>query len=84
MANTELTGTVAVHATESSVLNRNTLNLLGLFGPQQDLRALVRLPGGRIVQVAPGARVSGETVAAIDENGVILQKHGQTRRIAMP
>ncbi|UWQ89944.1 hypothetical protein QEZ52_14290 [Aliisedimentitalea scapharcae] len=84
MTNTSSTGPVAAHATEISVLNRNALNLLGLFGPAQDMRALVRLPGGRVIQVARGSRLSGETVAAIDETGVILQKRGQTRRIAMP
>ena len=84
MANTESTGQVAAHATQPAAINRNALNLLGLFGPAQDMRALIRMPGGRIVQISPGERLSGEIVAAIDANGVILQKRGQTRRIAMP
>lgn len=75
---------VQKHATRTDALNTGKLNLLGLFGPQEDLTALIRLPGGRIVRVRPGARLTGGTVAAIDANGLVLQKRGQTQRIAIP
>ena len=72
------------HATSRDALDTRNLSLLGLFGPDRDMRALVRMPGGRVIRVETGTRLNGGTVSAIDADGLILQKRGKTRRIAMP
>lgn len=76
--------TAARHATEADALDTGQLNLLGLFGPDTDMRALIRLPGGRVVRVETGSRLKGANVVAIDADGLILLKRGKTRRITMP
>ena len=76
--------TAAHHATEPDALDTGSLCLLGLFGPDADMRALIRLPGGRVVRVEAGSRIKGSNVVAIDADGLILLKRGKTRRITMP
>ena len=75
---------VAAQATLSNALNASALNLLGVFGPADDLRALVRLPGGRVQQVATGHRLSWGRIVGLDDTGRMVLKNGRTRRIAMP
>ncbi|WP_170752815.1 hypothetical protein [Ruegeria lacuscaerulensis] len=76
--------TVKSAATQKSALKKNSVSLLGVFGPKSDLRALMRLSSGRVKEVKPGSRVSSGTVVAIDPDGVMLRQSGQTRRIAIP
>lgn len=71
-------------ATQPNALNRGRLSLLGLFGDQDNLRALVRLSNGRIKTVALGSRVERSTVMGIDAKGIVLEKSGRTQRIEMP
>lgn len=75
---------VAQHATQINVLNRSTVNLLGIFGPSEDMRALVRQANGKVQQVEAGQRLAGGRVVAIDADGVMMLKNGKARRIAMP
>ncbi|CUH86328.1 hypothetical protein PH5382_00237 [Phaeobacter sp. CECT 5382] len=77
-------GNVAGQATQTSALDRKSLNLLGLFGPKDDLQALVRLPNGRLKTVKTGSRISRSTVLGIDAEGMILEKSGKSQRIAIP
>lgn len=88
MTNEELAGVtpenVAQLATRPHVLKRSKTTLLGLFGPADGLRALVRLPGGKVQQVAPGQRIAGGRIVAIDADGIMLLKNGETGRISMP
>lgn len=72
---------VARIATEPHVLRDRKLTLIGLFGPDSDLRALVRLPSGRIKEVAPGNRLSVGQVIAIDRKGLLLSRNGETARL---
>ena len=60
------------------------LTLLGIFGPNEDLRALVRLPGGAVRTVEPGQRFGRGKIVGIDAAGLMVLKNGQTRRISMP
>lgn len=76
--------TVKSAATQKSALKKNSVSLLGVFGPKSDLRALMRLSSGRVKEVKLGSRVSSGTVVAIDSDGVMLRQSGQTRRIAIP
>lgn len=74
---------VAATATARGVLDRNRLTLIGIMGPASAPRALVRLPGGRIKEVAPGDRLSQGRVLAIDADGLVLQSGGGTRRLTV-
>lgn len=75
---------VAQLATRPHILNRSKTTLLGLFGPGDKMRALVRLPGGRVQRVAPGQRLAGGRIVAIDAEGIMLRKNGETGRISIP
>jgi len=75
---------VALKATRNDVLDRSALNLLGIFGPSDALRALVRLPGGRVEQVKAGQRRAWGRIVGIDAAGLMVLKNGQTKRIVMP
>ncbi len=75
---------VALQATSSNVLDRSALNLLGIFGPTDALRALVRLPDGQIRQVEAGQKLSWGQIVGIDATGVIVLKNGRTGRIDIP
>ncbi len=57
---------------------------MGIFGPKDNLRALVRSSGGALNEVMPGQRFAGGKVVAIDADGVMLLKGGQTKRISIP
>ena len=65
-------------------MNTSSFNLLGVYGSEQNLRALVRLSGGRIKEVAPGVKVPGGIVAAIEKDGLLILQGGETRRLRMP
>jgi hypothetical protein len=75
---------VASHATLTDALDRSALNLLGVFGPSEDLKALVRLPNGRVQQIGTGKRLAWGQIVAIDAAGLMVLKNGKTRRIEMP
>ncbi len=80
MANT----TVKSAAAQKGALKKNSVSVLGIFGPKANMRALMRLASGRVKEVKPGSRVASGKVLAIDEHGVMLQQSGQTKRIAIP
>ncbi len=75
---------VAALATRPAALDHAAVTLLGVFGSSDSLRALVRLPGGRIRQVEPGQRLGLGRIAGIDATGLMLTKNGRTDRIAIP
>jgi len=75
---------VAGLATQDNAVNRSNLSLLGVYGPEESLTALVRLPSGRTRKVTRGSRLSSARVVAIDAQGVVLSAQGETRRLAMP
>ena len=76
--------TVKSAATQAGALKKNSVSVLGIFGPKSELRALVRLSSGRVKKVKPGSRVASGKVIAIDEKGVVLRQSGQNRRIDIP
>lgn len=80
MANTKVKGA----ATQRGALTKNSVAVLGVFGPENDLRALMRLSNGRIKEVKRGSRVGTGTVIAIEATGVMLRQSGQTKRITIP
>lgn len=76
--------TVADLATTRQALDDGGLTLIGLTGSAKGYRALLRLPGGRIKKVTPGAQVAWGRVVAIDEKGLLFQRNGETKRLALP
>ena len=76
--------TVQSAATQAGALKKNSVSVLGIFGPKTELHALVRLSSGRVRKVKPGSRVASGRVVAIDELGVVLRQSGQNRRIDIP
>lgn len=75
---------VAKAATSSRVLNSGGLSLLGVFGADGAMQALVRHPGGRVQKIKTGSRFGFGKVIAIDKDGLMVAQNGQARRIAMP
>ncbi len=60
------------------------LSLIGLFGPDTGLSALVRTRGGRVHEVKAGGKLGGARILAIDAEGVMVQTNGRTWRLALP
>ncbi|NOE32667.1 MULTISPECIES: hypothetical protein [unclassified Ruegeria] len=76
--------TVKSAATQRGALKKNSVSVLGVFGPKAEMRALMRLSSGRVKEVKTGSRVASGTVVAIDEHGIVLRQSGQTKRITIP
>ena len=75
---------VAAPATERAVVPANAPMLIGIFGPENGLSAMIRMPGGRIHEVQAGQKLKGRQVLAIDAGGVILRKGNDEERLSMP
>lgn len=75
---------VAEMATQSGVLSRSSLSLIGIFGPDKDMQALVRAPNGKVHRVARGSRLSAGRIVAIDAKGVMLERNGRTVHLTLP
>ncbi len=71
-------------ATVEAPLALDGLMLLGIFGKEEALNALVRLPGGRVEEITAGGELQGRRVAAVTAEEVILQGPGGLRRLSMP
>lgn len=71
-------------ATSESGIDLGDINLLGTYGGSRSRRALVRLPNGRVVNVAVGDRMDGGRVAAIDNGRLDYTKSGTTHVLTMP
>ena len=81
----EITNTAtAEFATQISALPLHNLQLIGVFGTQEERRALLRNPDGTFRTVGVGDRLRQGTVAAIDTDTVILSKGTGTRRLTIP
>lgn len=75
---------VARIATTDRALARGKTDLIGLFGPRNNMSALIRTSRGAIKRVEVGETLSIGRIVAIDEKGVILSKNGQNRRLTLP
>lgn len=60
------------------------LALIGVFGSTEAPVALIRERNGTIQRVTVGDAVAGKTVAAIDDDRVILSSGGQTKTLSLP
>ncbi|WP_424986084.1 hypothetical protein [Microbulbifer sp. S227A] len=75
---------VAKMATTDHALARGKTDLIGLFGPQNNMSALIRTPRGAIRRVEIGETLSIGRIVAIDDKGLILSKNGHNRRLTLP
>ncbi len=71
-------------ATQSAALPRRAPTLIGIFGPDNDLTALVRLPSGDIARLRPGDMLDRGTITAIAPDRVIVQTGPQTDSLRFP
>lgn len=58
--------------------------LLGTFGPDADMRALIRLPGGVVQTIATGDRIGAQQVLAVEPGAVRIAMAGDVLRLTMP
>ena len=82
--NIPTSASVARQATEDTSLRLSKLNLIGVYGTDNDRRALIRLPSGRFVKVQVGDRVDGGQVSAIGEDNLRYTKGGRNLRLSLP
>lgn len=75
---------VAKRATDANELNLRDVNLLGTFGKTGAMRALVRLPSGRVINVAVGDRMDGGRVVAIGQGELRYVKRSNNITLNMP
>ena len=75
---------VAREATVTNALNLRETNLIGVYGTQDNRRALVRLPNGSYQKVQVGDRIDGGRVAAIGEAELRYVKGGRNITLNMP
>ena len=71
-------------ATQKGALSKHHSTVLGVFGPANDMRALMRTSTGRVKEVKTGSRFGSGTIVAIDKDGIMLRQSGRTQRIAIP
>lgn len=75
---------VAQRATRKVDIDLGAPMLIGIFGPEDGLSAMVRLPGGRIRKVRRGERLMGRRVTGIDADGVSWTGSGTSNRLTLP
>ncbi|WP_299148510.1 hypothetical protein [uncultured Tateyamaria sp.] len=76
--------TTATAATQSNALPLRQMHLIGIVGPVEARRALLRTANGDIVHVSTGTRLRQGTVVAISDSAVILGTRTGTRQFEMP
>ncbi len=65
-------------ATEPQILPLRSLTLIGVRLTPDGNFALLRTSDGTITKVTTGARINGETVAAIDQTGLVFDGGART------
>ena len=75
---------VAKAATQTVMLRKDAPLLIGVFGPEDALQALVRYPGGRIAKLKNGALLDGDRIVSIDAEGMTLMSRSGTERLTLP
>jgi Tfp pilus assembly protein PilP len=73
---------VAKIATEKAKLD--PVALIGIFGSEANLTALVRESNGDITRVTVGSRFNGGVIAAIGDDSIVLSRRGRTKLLKLP
>ena len=76
--------TVSFHATENRAIRNTRLVLIGVMGKSDQMKALVRLKGGKLVSVSVGDALDGGQVKSINSDHIVYSKGMRTRRLTMP
>lgn len=71
-------------ATQTGVLPLRSLQLIGVTGPADNRRALLRTAGGQIQAVRTGDQLRQGRVVAISDSAVLLDAATGPRRLHMP
>ncbi len=82
--NLPTTASVARAATIDNGINLRKTSLIGIFGTADHRNVLIRMSGGRMLQLSLGDRFSGWQVVAIGEDSVRIQKGNRTEILRMP
>lgn len=80
---TPTTATVIKAATQEEALPLSGLSLIGTMLTPDGARALLR-QGRRITQAAPGDKVAGHVIAAIEDGQIMLARNGVTQPLRIP
>lgn len=75
---------VAGLATQSADLARHHPVVIGVFGPENAMSAMVLMPNGKTESVQRGQRIKGKQVVRIDKDGVVLAHNGREERLPLP
>lgn len=83
LMSTSQTARAEALATQKNALPSNT-TVIGLFGPEQALKALVRFSSGRLREIEVGDRLASHGhVVAIDTKGIMIEKSGVSQRLTL-
>jgi hypothetical protein len=82
---TDTPDNVAALATDKGVLkNRARLTLIGIMGPETNLRALFLLPSGRTLSAGRDDKTPMGRLVGVDSTSVTLQRGDKTTRLHLP
>ena len=84
MGTTDTPQIVKDEATQVARLVKSRTMLIGTAGPQGDMRALVRLAGGRMKSLAVGDALDGGRIAAIEVGRLTLATRGEVSILTLP
>ena len=71
-------------ATESARISLDRVMLIGTAGAPTDLRALLRLPDGRIAKVETGDRLGSAEIRGIEPDRLSMVVNGRARTLRLP
>ncbi len=68
---------------ENNVLNLNTYNLIGVFGPPEDREALLLTPQGQLMRLKVGSQFDKGTVISIGKSEMIYIRNNNNYVLRM-
>lgn len=74
----------AEHATQNNALRLGRMQLIGTFGPETDLRALLRHPDGQIETLTVGSQTAMGRVVAIAQGTLHIAQADREKILHLP
>ncbi|WP_421703931.1 hypothetical protein [Aliiroseovarius sp.] len=84
MGTTDTPQIVKDEATQNAALKRSRAMLIGTAGANGEMRALVRMAGGRVQSLEVGDRLEGGKIQAIEVGRLLLAKGSQVQEMILP
>ncbi|WP_300516789.1 hypothetical protein [Aliiroseovarius sp.] len=84
MSTNETPQIVQDEATQKSALPHARAILIGTAGSRGQMRALVRMAGGRVRSLTVGDRLEGGRIQAIEVGRLLLAKGSQVQEMKLP